>query len=188
MVAACMGHDPLPEHWAGVRVRLVGTDAPVRRSRAANRALQHARGEWLLFLDDDDWLLPGHVGRLAKTLTQLPEHGAAYTGVALVDADGKPIGQVFDLPFDAVRLTAGNLMPIHAVMFRASLRRQGLAFDETLDLYEDWDFWNRLARLTVMAHLPGVSAVYRVHESSGVHQDSICASSRRRCDDAVDAS
>lgn len=172
VVAGCVGHDRLPDSWGGVGVRLIETDAPVPRSRAANQALHHARGELLLFLDDDDWLLPDHIGRLANALSKLPGHGAAYTGVALVDTNGQPTGQAFDLPFDRVRLSAGNLMPIHAVMFRAKLLRQGLAFDPTLDLYEDWDFWNRLARLTVMAHLPGVSAVYQVHESSGVHEQS----------------
>lgn len=169
VVAACVGHPKLPEIWAGLRVRLIETDAPVPRSRAANRAMQNAAGDLLLFLDDDDWLLPDHIGRLVAALTKLPNHDAAYTGVALVDADGNPTGQAFDLPFDQVRLMAGNLMPIHAVMFRTRLLRQGLAFDESLDLYEDWDFWNRMTRLTVMAHLPGVSAVYQVHESSGVH-------------------
>jgi hypothetical protein len=142
------------------------------RSKAANKALLHARGESMLFLDDDDWLMPAHIARLAEVLRHQPHVLAAYTGISLVDAGGKPLGQTFDLPFDDIRQMAGNLTPIHAVLFSAKVLEQGCRFDETLDRYEDWDFWLQLARLTPLVHLPGVSAAYRIHESSGVHQDS----------------
>jgi hypothetical protein len=111
------------------------------------------------------------VARLVQALQQHPSAQAAYTGVAMVDADKRPTGNVFDHPFDAVRQMAGNLTPIHAVLFNASLVKAGCRFDETLDRYEDWDFWLQLARHTVFVHLPGVSAVYRIHDSSGVHED-----------------
>jgi glycosyltransferase involved in cell wall biosynthesis len=95
---------------------------------------------------------------------------AAYTGVSTVDSAGQPLGQVFDIPYDATRLRVQNLMPIHAVMFCLSAVRDACRFDESLELYEDWDFWVQVSKLAPMAHLPGVSAVYRIHESSGVHK------------------
>ena len=33
--------------------------------------------------------------------------------------------------------------------------------DETLDIYEDWDYWIRMAAHTVLHHLPVVTADYR---------------------------
>jgi hypothetical protein len=78
---------------------------------------------------------------------------------------------VFDLPFDSVRQLAGNLTPIHGVLFSKKLVEGGCRFDERLDRLEDWDFWLQVARRADMVHLPGVSAAYRVHESSGVHED-----------------
>jgi glycosyltransferase involved in cell wall biosynthesis len=152
-------------------LRLVQTDEALPRSRAANKGLAEAAGDYLLFLDDDDWLMPSHIARLAEALRRQPNSLAAYTGVALVGADGIPAGQVFDLPFDSVRQLAGNLTPIHAVLFSRKLVEGGCRFDETLDRLEDWDFWLQVARRTGMTHLPGVSAAYRVHESSGVHRD-----------------
>ncbi|RIX44169.1 MAG: glycosyltransferase [Rhodocyclales bacterium GT-UBC] len=171
VAAACTGHRPLPERWGPFPLRLCTTDEALMRSRAANHALRSGRGEYLLLLDDDDWLMPDHVARLARVLSAQPQTAVAYTGIALVDGQNRPLGQVFDLPFDATRLLAGNLTPIHAVLFRASVLKQGVAFDEKLDRYEDWDFWIQLARLGHFAHLPGISGVYRVHESSGVHTD-----------------
>ena len=174
VVAARPGHRELPPRCGAFELRLVPTDAPLHRSAAANRALDHARGDCLLFLDDDDWLMPGHVARLADVLQRQPHAHAAYTGVALANGKGEPLGQVMDLPFDGVRQLAGNITPIHAVLFHRALC-QGVnpaRFDEQLDHYEDWDFWLQIARRSTFVHLPGVSAFYRIHDSSGVHLDS----------------
>jgi len=171
VIAARPGHRPLDARCGAFDLRLVPTDTVLPRSRAANRALDEARGQWLLFLDDDDWVMPSHVARLADVLGRQPHALAAYTGVSLADDVGVPLGQAMDLPFDAVRQLAGNLTPIHAVMFSRELLALGVRFDETLDRYEDWDFWVQVSRHTVLVHLPGVSAVYRIHQSSGVHED-----------------
>ncbi|MEZ0309272.1 MAG: glycosyltransferase [Ramlibacter sp.] len=171
VIAAKPGHRPLPAKCGPHSLRLVATDAVLHRSKAANRALDEAAGEYLLFLDDDDWLMPGHVARLAEVLQRQPKALAAYTGVSLVNEQGEPTGQVMDLPFDGVRQLAGNLTPIQAVMFHRQLLALGARFDEQLDHYEDWDFWLQVARHTVPVHLPGVSAAYRIHDSSGVHEE-----------------
>ena len=164
-------HAALGSQCGKFPLRLVQSDQPVLRSAAANRAMAAAHGEFLIFLDDDDWMMPGHVARLAEVLARLPQTQAVYTGIGLVDAEGKPMGQTFDLPFDPIRQMAGNLTPIHAVLFRATVQSQGCHFDEALDRLEDWDFWLQIANLAPMVHLPGVSAVYRIHESSGVHTE-----------------
>lgn len=175
------GHRPLPQTLGAHPLRMLATEQEWPRSANANRALDAAQGELLLFLDDDDWLMPDHIERLVQGLQRHPQAQAAYTGVAMVDAAGQPLGQVFDLPWDSTRLLCGNLAPIHAVLFRAGLRQQGCRFDESLDRYEDWDFWLQVARRTAMLHVPGVSAVYRIHPSSGVHQDSDAQGAASAC-------
>jgi LmbE family N-acetylglucosaminyl deacetylase len=172
VVAAQPGHRPLPQRCGPFPLRLVPTDESLKRSRAANKALAEARGDFLLFLDDDDWLMPGHIARLAHVLQRQPNTLAAYTGVALAETNGALMGQAFDLPFDGVRQLAGNLTPIQAVLFRRELLVRGCRFDEALERFEDWDFWLQVAQHAPMVHLPGVSAVYRIHQSSGVHEDS----------------
>jgi hypothetical protein len=171
VVAVDPHHRALPQHCGAFPLHLIPAEHVRPRSVAANVGLDAAHGELILFLDDDDWLMPGHVSRLVATLQAHPQAGAAYAGVAMVAADGKPLGQIFDVPFDAVRQLAGNLTPIHAVLFRSSLRERGCRFDESLDRYEDWDFWLQMAAHTPFVHLPGVSAVYRIHDSSGVHDE-----------------
>ena len=176
VVAARPGHQPLPTKCGPYNLRLLQTDTSLGRSTCANEAMTHADGSLLLFLDDDDWLMPGHISRLAHVFATQPHALAVYTGISLVDVDGKPLGQTFDLPFDSIRQMAGNLMPIHAVLFSAKVLEHGCRFDESLDRYEDWDFWQQLSKLAPMVHLPGVSGAYRIHESSGVHVDAGAAS------------
>lgn len=63
VVAVAPRHRPIPARCGPFAVRLVETDTPLPRSKAANKALNCARGEYLIFLDDDDWLMPSHIDR-----------------------------------------------------------------------------------------------------------------------------
>ena len=172
VVAASPAHQALPQRCGPFALRLIDLKRSLGRSEAANQGLIQARGEYILLFDDDDLLLPSHIARLVHTLRQQPHCLAAYSGVALAGPRGEPLGQTLDLPFDAIRQLSGNLTPIHAVLFDRKLLDLGCRFDESLNLLEDWDFWLQIATHTVFAHVPGISAIYRIHSSSGVHTDS----------------
>ena len=141
------------------------------RSAAANAGLEAATGDFALFLDDDDWLEPEHLQSLAVALQRHPEAVAAYAGVVCVSADGAGNwieGHVFNQPFDRHRLLVENYLPIHAVLFRLqSVKQAGLLLDESLDVYEDWDFWLHLSALGDFLHIDQVSARYRIARDSG---------------------
>jgi len=149
---------PLRPHWEWA---LVEKGEPLSRSRAANLGLQHARGRWVLFLDDDDVLLPDHIHRLAQALMDNPSFLAAYSGVRVVDGSEVFLFD-YDQPYCFERLLAANYIPNLAVLFeRRLVTEHGCGFDETLPVLEDWDFLLQLARHTAFAYVPGVSAVYR---------------------------
>jgi LmbE family N-acetylglucosaminyl deacetylase len=160
VVDASGRHRPLPTEWNGVALRLVGRGKPLRRAEAANVGLNEARGKWLLFLDDDDLLLPNHLERLVAASRKAGRAAAPYAGVRVVDAEGREIAR-YDDPEAADRLWSTNVLPIHAVLFPRRVIVEGALFDETLDLYEDWDFWLRLLAHVRYVHVPGVSAIYR---------------------------
>lgn len=170
IIAAVPNHSPPPAFCGPFAITYIPTDTALSRTQAANRGLEHARGEHLMLLDDDDWLMPDHIERLMNCLNANPLYRAAFAGVALVDVNNRPTGEIFDFPYDPVRLQARNLFPIHAILFARSLVSEGCRFDEALTLYEDWDFWLQVSRKTLIARIGGVSAAYRIHESSGIHQ------------------
>ena len=80
---------------------------------------------------------------------------------------------VFNQPYDRQRLLVENYLPIHAVLFARALVGESLCFDDTLEVYEDWDFWVQLSALTPLIHVDRVTAVYRIQEGSGfgLHRD-----------------
>lgn len=163
---ACgIGHRPLPEWCGRFPLRFLDGKQSQRRAVVANRLLLAARGMWLMFLDDDDWVDPDHIASLRNALTT--EDIAAYASVRCVDDNREILVQRYDHPWDPVLLRAGNYLPIHAVLFSRCAVEQGCRFDETLDIFEDWDFWLQVARLGSFRHTERFSASYRIHPGAG---------------------
>lgn len=171
VVAAVTDHPPLSDRLDGLQPQLILTDTRLQRSEAANKALDLARGDYALILDDDDWIAPHHISNLVHAIQDAPAYLAAYTRTQTVNADGKASDlPVMGLPYDALRLLAGNSTPMHSVLFSLRLRELGCRFDEQLDLYEDWDFWLQAAEHSDFLFVPVTTAFYRIHSSSGVHE------------------
>ena len=167
--AAGVPHQQLGAFCGRFPLRLIETGEVLQRSQAANIALDHAAGELLLFLDDDDWFAADHIEKLARLLFASPEVLAAHTATVCVDGAGGLCGPAFERPYRAVYQMRGNCLPIHSVLFRREVLRKGCRFDELLEVYEDWDFWLQVGRFTDIPMAPGISAFYRLHQSSGVH-------------------
>jgi len=145
-------------------LEVVAAAAPGGRVRAANTGLALARGDCLIFLDDDDWFYPDHIAKLITALHQHPEQALAYTGVECRREDATTgelrTEHVFSQPFEHAFLLIRNFIPMHAALFRRSLLDADTRFDAQLDYYEDWDFWLQLSRKTGFHYIPGISACY----------------------------
>jgi glycosyltransferase involved in cell wall biosynthesis/LmbE family N-acetylglucosaminyl deacetylase len=156
------------EPWCGrFPLRIVTTSEPLERGAAAKAGLDAARGEYCLFLDEDDWIDADHIAKLSSALSAAADAPAAYTHIAAVDAGGAPTGQVFNQPFDAFRLLTVNELPIHAVLFRSDCIVAGCRIDTDLAYYEDWDFWLQVAALGDFVEVQGISGYYRQGGHSG---------------------
>ena len=160
-------HSGLQPSCGKFPLRMVGADGPLARSRAANLGIDSARGKYALFLDDDDWLLPNHIEALVGVLSQSAAARVAYSGIKFASGPDDTTFSVINEAFDPVKLIHGNFIPIHAVLFDMALTRSGCRFDESLDIYEDWDFWLQMSRLGAFVHLNQITAGYRNTGHSG---------------------
>lgn len=142
----------------GVPVRVVRRGR-LDRAHAANAGLEAARGEWLAFLDEDDEIEPAHVAELLAA-ARAGAAPAAYSQTRLVDARGN-VQRVLGGPFRRDVLLQSNYLAIHAVLFHRAAVDAGCRFDESLPLFEDWDFWLALSRRGDFAFTGRPTATYR---------------------------
>ena len=149
-----------PELPAHISVRVVCTGKALDRPAAANAGLKASQGDFLLFLDDDDWIADKHLSVLANKL-QAAETLVVYSATQMVSAQGDATADVIAVPFDLTMLRRDNFIPIHAAMFSRELLDLGCCFDESLPIYEDWDFWLQCAEHTSFTLLNKVGAFYR---------------------------
>jgi GT2 family glycosyltransferase len=143
------------------------------RCNAGNRAMELAKGEYFLFLDEDDLFYADHVEQLvaaalredAKLVRSLafelptkyasdPKGGIAHEGMPFTRFEG---------PFSLVRLLRGNFLPIHTVLFHRSLFERFGGLDPDIELSEDWNLWIRYAaQVRPFVTVPKTTAIYRV--------------------------
>lgn len=155
-------------------VKILNFGSPLQRSDAANALIHAAKGNWAVFLDDDDWMDSNHIEKLFKVIENNPDAMLAYSGVSCVEKDPNNTKEYleirrFDEPFDATRLLTENYIPIHAPLFNLKKVQieNGPRFDPKFNLFEDWDFWLQCLEQGKFIHSPGVSARYRIHSNSG---------------------
>lgn len=148
-------------HCNRVSLVTVSDGRQYSRSQAANAGLDTATGQWLMFLDDDDWIAPEHIQNLVTCLQANDKVKAAYSNTQKTDQAGHATGFVFNSPYNPLLLMRDNYIPIHAMLFHRSLLAKPCRFDERFDIYEDWDFWLQLNQLTDFAHVDATTAFYR---------------------------
>ena len=138
-------------------------------SAARNIGIRDARFEWLLFLDSDDWILPGHLESLTTLLNNDPGLDAAVCGWAHVTPDGEFVFEQYgglsgDLFAEHARYCYSL---IHTYLIKRSLVQAAGGFDTSYQTCEDWDLFQRIARSG--ARFGGTSetlAAYRMRPGS----------------------
>ncbi|MBZ9661838.1 glycosyltransferase [Mesorhizobium sp. ESP-6-4] len=117
---------------------------------ARNSGISTARGQWLMFLDADDWVDASFLAKMLAALKTTPDAVAAYCGSRRVMPDG-------ELTPSSIS-TEVAIQPFETFARRCAIRTHALlvdretivelgGFDVSLRTCEDWDLWQRLARL-----------------------------------------
>lgn len=162
---------------ADVDLRVVrGSELGVARAR--NLGLEHARGEFVIYLDDDDIALPN---RISALLSAARQHGASLCfGMTRRVVDGSAV-VLEDVPTQ--QMSSGPIgfcdlltctPHVNAVLVRTETLRAVGGFDAGIEHFDDWAVWLRIAdREDVKWRVEETVAEWRVHThglSGKVHQ------------------
>jgi glycosyltransferase involved in cell wall biosynthesis len=149
------------------RVRVTRSSKHRERSAARNAGLQEARGELVMFLDDDDRLEPHAFSYLSASLEHHPDAIAAVGARSYFDERGE--GMKFRMSLWPVKrviwpevLFAFVPAQGEALIRKAAVVQAG-CWDENLAAAEDHKIWLRLASLGPMVILPDTVLHIRVH-------------------------
>lgn len=139
-------------------------------SAARNTGIRHTNGDYLVFLDADDRLLPGALHAGLDALRRHPAAALAFGHYRHIDVDGAPLptpalsGEVPD-HYEAMLRTNTVGMPATA-LYRREVFEHVSGFDLSLAACEDYDLNLRIARqFPVHCHGQAV-AEYRRHGSN----------------------
>jgi glycosyltransferase involved in cell wall biosynthesis len=137
-------------------------------SDGINRGFRKATGDWVMWLNTDDYLLPGALARVAAFAQKHPEADFVYGDVHFVDAARKLIRVKREHEFDFnVLLFYGCYIQSTATFLRRKIIEAGHLLDVNYRVTMDFEYYVRLARLGYqIQYAPGALAAFRWHETN----------------------
>jgi glycosyltransferase involved in cell wall biosynthesis len=137
---------------------------------ARNTGLRHSTGEYVVFLDADDRLLPRAIEAGLRCIQRVPQCGFVFGRFRNIFSDGSPAPTDEPQAVDHDHywnLLQSNFIGMHAtVLYRWNVLDEVSGFDERLAACEDYDLYLRASRRYPVSGHSEVIAEYRQHESN----------------------
>jgi len=163
-----------------VVVRLAGADSRIRLfqckgkgvSSARNTGLDAAKGEFITFLDADDFMYPNALKRRVEALNKNPGWNLVHCITDVVDANSKKLGWQRGHPKKvSFKDMNGSVCHINSLLGRAQVLKS-VRFQSGLTNGEDWLFFSDILRTGEVSHrVARCSVAYVVRRDSAVCGD-----------------
>lgn len=154
------------------RVRLLEVGL-VNQAAALNKALEIAKGDFIAWINADDYYLPNFIRSHLKAFEENPDAVLSYSP-AVMDAEEIEDGRIEHkgrMPCYTRELPKRELLSWNFIMQPATMMRRSAldavgGFDESFECAFDYKLWCDLALQGVFAFVPEETAVYSVRPLS----------------------
>ncbi len=163
--------EALVRTYSDPRIRYVYDHEFVPLGEARNRALKLARGEFVAFLDVDDYWMPEKLARQLSLFRGAPRVGLVYCDAYIVRLEkitkrifskhAAPEGSVFGTLLGSYFLVMSSVM-----IRRSALEEFKVWFDPRFEIIEEYDLFLRIAANWEFRCAKEVLAVWRWHDGS----------------------
>lgn len=150
-------------------------------SKARNHGIQESNGDWICFLDADDWWHPRHLEQISQAI--LMQTSAKFIGTAFLCQPDSTNWQpkAWELPKQPLEFEWINDLPSRWLdsipFFTSSVCIKTSVFKQIDPWFvpgqsngEDLDLWFRLAEKLPIFHLNRATVVYRTEQKSSLSQ------------------
>jgi len=136
-------------------------------SKTRNRGIKESFGEYIAFLDSDDYWTSDKLAQQVKILDSKPKVGIVYGRMPIINEQGERVGMkpagVSGKNFKELLEVWGDL-PTSSIMTRRECFEKAGLFDTSLATMEDIDMWIRIARHYDLFEIEDrILAYYRRH-------------------------
>ncbi|HEY9075641.1 MAG TPA: glycosyltransferase family 2 protein [Anaerolineaceae bacterium] len=136
------------------------------QAEAINKGLARARGEYIAWINSDDYYLPGALHSAARAFEQNPRCGMVFSNLLAVNGAGEPINIIRYGNYTLDDLMQFNMLGQPAVFMRRSFLERAGYLDQKLHYMLDHHLWLRLAQQAPMRYFDQVWAAARYHTSA----------------------
>jgi glycosyltransferase involved in cell wall biosynthesis len=148
---------------------LIWTSGPDQgMSDGINKGFAKATGDWLMWLNCDDFLLPGALEKVAAFVRANPDADVVHGDCAYIAEDKTPIRRKYDTIIDEWDLLfVGCIIPSTSAFYRKQIIDSGELLDLAYKNCMDWEFYLRLLRKGYrFGYIPELLASFRWYEES----------------------
>ena len=137
-------------------------------SDGINKGFRQATGDWVMWLNCDDYLLPGALSKVAEFIKCHPDVDVVHGDCIYVTEDKTPMRRKFDTPVDEWDfLFVGCCIPSTSTFYRREIIDRGHLLDVDYRNCMDWEYYLRLHRLGYhFGYVSEALASFRWHEDS----------------------